>query len=77
MRRIFAVVANHTSDEHPWFQRARHAKPGSSWRYFMSGQKQVKDGGTRIIFVDGKRSNWTCDLGRDGLLLAPILFSSA
>jgi maltose alpha-D-glucosyltransferase / alpha-amylase len=28
MRVITELVVNHTSDQHPWFQRARRAKPG-------------------------------------------------
>ena len=38
MRAAFAVITelviNHTSDQHPWFQRARAAKPGSAARNF-------------------------------------------
>ena len=30
MRVITELVVNHTSDQHPWFQRARNAKPGSA-----------------------------------------------
>ena len=29
MRVITELVVNHTSDQHPWFQRARRSKPGS------------------------------------------------
>ena len=29
LRVITELVINHTSDQHPWFQRARRAKPGS------------------------------------------------
>jgi hypothetical protein len=29
LRVITELVMNHTSDQHPWFQRARRAKPGS------------------------------------------------
>jgi maltose alpha-D-glucosyltransferase/alpha-amylase len=29
LRVITELVLNHTSDQHPWFQRARRAKPGS------------------------------------------------
>ena len=29
IRVITELVINHTSDQHPWFQRARHAPPGS------------------------------------------------
>ena len=34
LRVITELVLNHTSDQHPWFQRARRAKPGSRWRNF-------------------------------------------
>ena len=34
LRVITELVVNHTSDQHPWFQRARRAKPGSKWRDF-------------------------------------------
>ena len=34
LRVITELVINHTSDQHPWFQRARRAKPGSNWRDF-------------------------------------------
>src|SRR6201996_7059376 len=32
LRVITELVINHTSDQHPWFQRSRRAKPGSHWR---------------------------------------------
>ncbi len=34
LRVITELVLNHTSDQHPWFQRARRAKPGSRWRNY-------------------------------------------
>jgi len=34
MRVITELVVNHTSQQHPWFQRARHSKPGSVYRNF-------------------------------------------
>ena len=34
LRVITELVINHTSDQHPWFQRARRAPPGSRWRDF-------------------------------------------
>src|SRR6516165_10696814 len=34
IRVITELVINHTSDQHPWFQRARRAKPGSAARDF-------------------------------------------
>lgn len=62
LRVITELVINHTSDQHPWFQRARHAKPGSKARdfYVWSDDDQKYDG-TRIIFLDTEKSNWTWD----------------
>ncbi|MDB5597782.1 MAG: trehalose synthase [Hyphomicrobiales bacterium] len=62
LRVITELVINHTSDQHPWFQRARKAKPGSAARdfYVWSQTDQVyKD--ARIIFLDTESSNWTFD----------------
>ncbi len=62
MRVIAELVINHTSDQHPWFQRARHAKPGSIYRdFYVWSDNDQKYAGTRIIFVDTERSNWTWD----------------
>jgi maltose alpha-D-glucosyltransferase/alpha-amylase len=32
MQVLIELVINHTSDQHPWFQAARRAPPGSPWR---------------------------------------------
>ena len=32
LRVITELVINHTSDQHPWFQRARRSRPGSTKR---------------------------------------------
>ena len=62
IRVITELVVNHTSDQHPWFQRARKAKPGSPWRnFYVWSDTDQKYAGTRIIFVDSERSNWTWD----------------
>ncbi|HET6725033.1 MAG TPA: maltose alpha-D-glucosyltransferase [Gammaproteobacteria bacterium] len=62
LRVITELVVNHTSDQHPWFQRARKARPGSAYRnfYVWSDTKQRYEG-TRIIFLDTERSNWSWD----------------
>jgi maltose alpha-D-glucosyltransferase / alpha-amylase len=59
---ITELVINHTSDQHAWFQRARLAKPGSAHRnfYVWSDNDQAYSG-TRIIFLDTEKSNWTWD----------------
>jgi maltose alpha-D-glucosyltransferase / alpha-amylase len=62
LRVITELVINHTSDQHPWFQRARRAKPGSAARdFYVWSDTDQKYGGTRIIFLDTERSNWTWD----------------
>ena len=62
MRVITELVINHTSDQHPWFQRARNAKPGSNHRdFYVWSDNDQKYQGTRIIFLDTEKSNWTWD----------------
>ena len=59
---ITELVINHTSDQHPWFQRAKNAKPKSRWReYYVWSDSDQKYQGTRIIFCDTEISNWTWD----------------
>ncbi|WP_426955842.1 maltose alpha-D-glucosyltransferase [Muricoccus radiodurans] len=62
LRVITELVINHTSDQHPWFQRARNAPKGSPERnfYVWSDTDQIYQG-TRIIFLDTEKSNWTWD----------------
>ena len=59
---ITELVINHTSDQHPWFQRARSAPKGSEERnwYVWSDDDKLYSG-TRIIFTDTEKSNWTWD----------------
>ncbi|WP_230532777.1 maltose alpha-D-glucosyltransferase [Microvirga roseola] len=62
LRVITELVINHTSDQHPWFQRARQAKPGSKERdFYVWSDTDQKYSGTRIIFLDTEKSNWTWD----------------
>ncbi len=62
MKIITELVINHTSDQHPWFQRARHAKPGSAARnFYVWSDTDQTYAGTRIIFLDTEKSNWTWD----------------
>jgi maltose alpha-D-glucosyltransferase/alpha-amylase len=59
---ITELVINHTSDQHPWFQRARRSKPGSSARnFYVWSDSDHKYEQTRIIFIDTEKSNWTWD----------------
>jgi len=59
---ITELVVNHTSDQHPWFQAARRARPGSRKRnYYVWSDIDTKYAGTRVIFLDTEKSNWTWD----------------
>lgn len=59
---ITELVLNHTSDQHPWFQRSRKAKPGSVWRdFYVWSETPEKYKDARIIFVDFEPSNWSWD----------------
>src|SRR5690554_187739 len=62
LRVITELVINHTSDQHEWFQRARRAEPGSPERnYYVWSDTDQALAGTRIIFCDTEKSNWTWD----------------
>ena len=62
LRVITELVINHTSDQHPWFQKARHAPPGSPEReFYVWSDTDDKYDGTRVIFLDTEKSNWTWD----------------
>jgi maltose alpha-D-glucosyltransferase / alpha-amylase len=62
IRVITELVINHTSDQHPWFQRARQAKPRSKFRdFYVWSDTDQKFPETRIIFVDAEKSNWAWD----------------
>jgi maltose alpha-D-glucosyltransferase / alpha-amylase len=62
LRVITELVVNHTSDQHPWFQRSRRAPAGSRERdFYVWNDKPDKYKETRIIFKDFEPSNWTWD----------------
>jgi maltose alpha-D-glucosyltransferase/alpha-amylase len=62
LRVITELVINHTSDQHPWFQKARRSAPGSPARnFYVWSDSREKYKGVRIIFKDSEYSNWTWD----------------
>jgi len=62
LRVITELVINHTSDQHPWFQAARSAPPGSAKRdFYVWSDTDKKFPETRIIFTDTEKSNWAWD----------------
>src|ERR1700709_2644295 len=62
LRVITELVVNHTSDQHDWLKRARRSHAGSSARdWYVWSDTDQKYQGTRIIFTDTEKSNWTWD----------------
>jgi maltose alpha-D-glucosyltransferase/alpha-amylase len=62
LRIITELVINHTSDQHPWFQAARRAPPGSGKRnFYVWSDTPKRYAGTRVIFTDTESSNWAHD----------------
>jgi maltose alpha-D-glucosyltransferase / alpha-amylase len=62
IRVVTELVCNHTSDQHAWFQRARHAPPGSPEReFYVWSDTPDRYRDARIIFKDFETSNWTWD----------------
>jgi maltose alpha-D-glucosyltransferase/alpha-amylase len=62
LRVITELVVNHTSDQHQWFKRARRSDPKSSARnWYVWSDTDQKYPGTRVIFTDTEKSNWTWD----------------
>ena len=59
---ITELVLNHTSDQHPWFQRARRAPQGSAARdFYVWSDTADRYRDARIIFKDFEHSNWSWD----------------
>jgi maltose alpha-D-glucosyltransferase/alpha-amylase len=62
IRVITELVINHTSDQHPWFQRARRSPPESPERnYYVWSDTPEKYKDASIMFPDFETSNWTWD----------------
>ena len=60
LRVITELVINHTSDQHPWFQRARRSPPGSVERdFYVWNETPNRYSGARIVFKDFEASNWS------------------
>ncbi|WP_449419331.1 maltose alpha-D-glucosyltransferase [Phormidium nigroviride] len=62
IRVIIELIVNHTSDQHPWFQKARRAPKGSKERdFYVWSDTPEKYQDARIIFQDFETSNWAWD----------------
>jgi trehalose synthase len=60
LRVIVDLVANHTSDRHPWFQAARTSRD-SPFRDWYIWADEPPDDGAEIVFPGEEDSAWTYD----------------
>jgi maltose alpha-D-glucosyltransferase/alpha-amylase len=61
LRVIADLVLNHTSDQHPWFQAARHSRSSPYRSYYVWSDTDQRFSKARIIFIDTETSNWAWD----------------
>ena len=61
IRVLVELVANHTSDQHPWFQESRSSQQNSKRDWYVWSDTDTRYRGTRIIFLDTEMSNWAWD----------------
>lgn len=62
IRVITELILNHTSDQHPWFKKARKSKAGTRSRDFYvwsDSSERYKD--ARVIFQEEEATNWSYD----------------
>ncbi len=63
IRVITELILNHTSDQHPWFQKSRRARAGSRHKdYYVWSDTVDRYKEARIMFSDEESSNWSWDL---------------
>lgn len=61
MRVIIDLVVNHTSDQHPWFQRAR-SDPSSKYRdYYIWSDQEPANRSQGTVFPGEQKETWTYD----------------
>lgn len=62
IRVITELVLNHTSDQHPWFQKSRKARVGSRYKdYYVWSNTADRYKDARIMFTEEESCNWSWD----------------
>ncbi|MGE0771826.1 MAG: maltose alpha-D-glucosyltransferase [Cyclobacteriaceae bacterium] len=62
IRVIIELIVNHTSDQHPWFQRSRKARAGSRYKDFYvwsDNPERYKE--ARVLIPGNESTNWDWD----------------
>jgi maltose alpha-D-glucosyltransferase / alpha-amylase len=58
---IIDLVINHTSDQHPWFQKARNDKNSPFRNYYVWREDSPGDTSDQVIFPGREKSIWSFD----------------
>jgi maltose alpha-D-glucosyltransferase / alpha-amylase len=58
---VIDFVLNHTSDQHPWFQRSRSDPAGPFGDFYIWSDTDTGFADAPVIFPDVEASNWTYD----------------
>ena len=61
LRVIIDLVVNHTSDQHPWFQAARHSRESRYRDYYLWSEQRPDDWQQGMVFPGVQDSVWTHD----------------
>lgn len=62
LRVITELILNHTSDQHPWFQKSRKARAGSRYKdYYVWSDTQDRYLDARVMVAEGEATNWSWD----------------
>jgi trehalose synthase len=61
MRVIADLVVNHTSDQHPWFQRARQGRDSPFHDFYVWRDEKPEEKPGDVVFPDREDSNWAFD----------------
>jgi len=61
LRVIIDLVANHTSDQHPWFQQARRDRHAPTRDWYIWSDQRPPDHEKGIVFPGSQKTTWTYD----------------
>jgi maltose alpha-D-glucosyltransferase / alpha-amylase len=61
LRVIVDLVANHTSDQHPWFQQARRDPKAATRDWYVWSDQRPADHEKGVVFPGVQKTTWTYD----------------